>query len=66
MYLYTDKYKVSLGVSIAYFASVALLAIAATLPPSNGTATVTMSGGGTTMYLDSVVFLTFFILSGML
>ncbi|KAI9771884.1 MAG: hypothetical protein M1840_001654 [Geoglossum simile] len=64
LFMYTDEYKVSLGVSIAYFASVALLAIAATLPPSNGTATVSMSGGGTTMYFDSVVFLTFFILSG--
>ena len=65
MDFYTDKNKVSLGVSIAYFASVALLAIAATLPPTDGAATVTMSGGGTTTYFDSVVFLTFFILSGM-
>lgn len=50
----------SLGVSIAYFASVAFLAIAAALPPVDGS----MSGGSTTTYFDSVVFLTLFILAG--
>jgi P-type Cu+ transporter len=47
---------VSLGVSVAYFASVALLALAAVQPPS-------MEGEKVT-YFDSVVFLTMFLLAG--
>src|SRR2546421_7984502 len=46
----------SLGISIAYFASVALLILGATSSPS--------SMAFTTMYFDSVVFLTFFVISG--
>ncbi|KAG6378567.1 HAD-like domain-containing protein [Boletus reticuloceps] len=49
---------VSTGVSVAYFASVALLALAASQPPaSNGV-------GDATTYFDAVVLLTFFLLSG--
>jgi len=46
----------SLGTSTAYFSSVALLALDATSPPS--------STAFTTTYFDSVVFLTFFVISG--
>jgi P-type E1-E2 ATPase len=46
----------SLGTSIAYFASVALLILGATSSPS--------STAFTTTYFDSVVFLTFFVISG--
>ena len=46
----------SLGTSIAYFASVALLILGATSTPD--------SGSFTTTYFDSVVFLTFFVISG--
>jgi P-type E1-E2 ATPase len=46
----------SLGTSIAYFASVALLVLGATSSPSSTTFTTT--------YFDSVVFLTFFVISG--
>lgn len=47
-----------MGVSIAYFSSIALLALAAARPPS-------LSGqGDTTTYFDSVVFLTMFLLAG--
>ena len=47
-----------MGVSIAYFSSIALLALAASQPPSP-------SGmGDTTTYFDSVVFLTMFLLCG--
>ncbi|KIJ20002.1 hypothetical protein PAXINDRAFT_126360, partial [Paxillus involutus ATCC 200175] len=49
---------VSTGVSVAYFASIALLALAASQPPpANGT-------GDTTTYFDSVIFLTMFLLCG--
>ncbi|KAL4075879.1 heavy metal translocatin [Scleroderma citrinum] len=49
---------VSSGVSVAYFASVTLLALAASQPPAaDGT-------GETTTYFDSVVFLTMFLLFG--
>ncbi|KAF8837675.1 heavy metal translocatin [Paxillus ammoniavirescens] len=49
---------VSTGVSVAYFASVALLAFAASQPPpANGM-------GDTTTYFDSVVFITMFLLCG--
>lgn len=49
---------VSSGVSVAYFASVALLGLAAVQPPSeHGT-------GDNTTYFDSVVFLTMFLLAG--
>ncbi|KAG8218484.1 HAD-like domain-containing protein [Butyriboletus roseoflavus] len=49
---------VSAGVSVAYFASVALLALAASRPPA-------ASGiGDTTTYFDSVIFLTLFLLCG--
>ena len=49
-------FQVSSGVSMAYFASVALLALAARQPPAT-------NGTGTT-YFDSVVFLTMFLLLG--
>jgi P-type Cu+ transporter len=48
--------QMSLGTSIAYFASIALLTLDATSPPS--------STAFTTTYFDSVVFLTFFVISG--
>ncbi|KAF9221949.1 heavy metal translocatin [Gyrodon lividus] len=49
---------VSTGISVAYFASVALLALAASQrPPENGM-------GDTTTYFDSVVLLTMFLLCG--
>ncbi|KAF7332196.1 hypothetical protein MKEN_00100600 [Mycena kentingensis (nom. inval.)] len=47
---------VSMGVSVAFFASVGLLARAATQPRKNQ--------GDTTTYFDSVVFLTLFLLAG--
>ncbi|KDQ64481.1 hypothetical protein JAAARDRAFT_117547 [Jaapia argillacea MUCL 33604] len=49
---------VSAGVSVAYFASIALLALASTQPRSPA------GNGDTTTYFDSVVFLTMFLLSG--
>ncbi|KAL6309592.1 heavy metal translocatin [Sparassis latifolia] len=49
---------VSTGVSVAYFASIALLALAATRPRSSS------GPGDTTTYFDSVVFLTMFLLAG--
>jgi Cu+-exporting ATPase len=48
---------VSSGVSVAYFASCILLGLAATQEPDR-------MGGDTTTYFDSVVFLTFFLLTG--
>ncbi|KAI5120729.1 hypothetical protein M0805_006435 [Coniferiporia weirii] len=49
---------VSMGVSVAYFASVALLALAAVRPPDvNGQ-------GDNTTYFDSVVLLSMFLLAG--
>ena len=48
---------VSAGTSIAYFASIAVLAIDATTTPS-------AKANSTSTYFDSVVFLTFFILCG--
>ncbi|KIJ11800.1 hypothetical protein PAXINDRAFT_15377 [Paxillus involutus ATCC 200175] len=49
---------VSTGVSVAYFTSIALLALAASQPPAaNGM-------GDTTTYFDSVVFITMFLLCG--
>lgn len=50
--------QVSTGVSIAYFSSIALLALAAQQPRSP------TGMGNTTTYFDSVVFLTMFLLSG--
>ncbi|KAL5530579.1 hypothetical protein ACEPAF_6837 [Sanghuangporus sanghuang] len=49
---------VSLGVSIAYFASIALLALAAAQEPDENGA------GDDETYFDSVVFLTMFLLAG--
>lgn len=49
---------VSMGVSIAYFASIALLALASSQSPSP------TSEGDSTTYFDSVVFLTMFLLAG--
>lgn len=49
---------VSAGVSVAYFASIVLLALAASEEPSM------MGMGDTTTYFDSVVFLTMFLLIG--
>ncbi|KAH9900017.1 heavy metal translocatin [Cubamyces lactineus] len=49
---------VSTGVSVAYFASIALLALAASQPRSDS------QKGDTTTYFDSVVFLTMFLLAG--
>ncbi|KAG7091931.1 hypothetical protein E1B28_008323 [Marasmius oreades] len=49
---------VSAGVSVAYFASIALLGLAAAQPPA------TNGNGDTTTYFDSVVFLTMFLLGG--
>ncbi|KAI0080885.1 heavy metal translocatin [Panus rudis PR-1116 ss-1] len=48
---------VSSGVSVAYFSSIALLALAAVEPASD-------SEGDSTTYFDSVVFLTMFLLAG--
>ena len=47
-----------MGVSIAYFASIALLALASQEPRSS------TGMGDTTTYFDSVVFLTMFLLIG--
>ncbi|KAJ6484980.1 hypothetical protein C8R47DRAFT_1130380 [Mycena vitilis] len=47
---------VSTGVTVAFFASVALLALSAQQPPQQT--------GDTTTYFDSVVFLTMFLLAG--
>ncbi|KAH9951714.1 heavy metal translocatin [Amylocystis lapponica] len=49
---------VSTGVSVAYFSSIALLALAATQPASPS------GQGDSTTYFDSVVFLTMFLLCG--
>ncbi|KAI0347212.1 heavy metal translocatin [Trametopsis cervina] len=49
---------VSTGVSVAYFSSIALLALAAAQPPSP------TGEGDTTTYFDSVVFLAMFLLIG--
>lgn len=49
---------VSMGVSIAYFASIALLALAAVQAPDPD------GNGSNTTYFDSVVLLTMFLLSG--
>ena len=49
---------VSTGVSVAYFASIALLVLAALQAPSPS------GEGNTTTYFDSVVFLSMFLLSG--
>ncbi|KAJ3557799.1 hypothetical protein NM688_g1273 [Phlebia brevispora] len=49
---------VSTGVSVAYFSSIALLAIAASQKPSPD------GNGDSTTYFDSVVFLTMFLLMG--
>lgn len=49
----------SLGTSVAYFASIALLAISGSQKPIKG-------HNATTTYFDSVVFLTFFLLIGRL
>lgn len=51
---------VSMGVSIAYFSSIALLALAASQSPSS------TGEGDSTTYFDSVVFLTMFLLAGRL
>ena len=47
---------ISAGTSVAYFASIAVLGINATTPPSSNTQSST--------YFDSVILLTFFILAG--
>lgn len=52
----------SLGVTVAYFASIALLAIDATRPNNS----LDMKPKKMTTYFDSVVFLTFFLLIGRL
>lgn len=49
---------VSMGVSIAYFSSIALLALASAQPPSP------TGEGDSTTYFDSVVFLSMFLLAG--
>ena len=49
---------VSTGVSVAYFSSIALLALAASQPASD------TGEGDTTSYFDSVVFLAMFLLAG--
>lgn len=49
---------VSSGVAVAYFASIALLALAAAQPPSPA------GEGDSTTYFDSVVLLTMFLLAG--
>lgn len=54
----------SLGTSVAYFSSIALLAIAASRPRNNKES-MTHKGLSTT-YFDSVVFLSFFLLIGRL
>jgi P-type Cu+ transporter len=52
--------KISLGVSVAYFSSIAELAISASRDPPKDTADTAQS----TTYFDSVVFLTMFLLIG--
>ena len=56
----THAPKISLGVSVAYFSSIAVLAISASRDPPNDTAVTSQS----TTYFDSVVFLTMFLLIG--
>ena len=51
--------KISLGVSVAYFSSIAELAISASRDPNDIVVTAQ-----TTTYFDSVVFLTTFLLIG--
>jgi P-type Cu+ transporter len=51
-------FKVSTGVAVAYFSSIALLALAAVQPKSS------TGQGDTATYFDSVVFLTMFLLAG--
>lgn len=53
----------SLGTSIAYFASIAELVLSARLPPNNNNS---QNNGHPTTYFDSVVFLTMFLLIGRL
>jgi P-type Cu+ transporter len=48
---------VSCGISVAYFSSIALLALAASQKISS-------ENGDTSTYFDSVIFLTMFLLSG--
>ena len=55
--------KVSLGVSVAYFSSIAELAMSASRDPSNDIADTAAQSESTT-YFDSVVFLTMFLLIG--
>ena len=50
----------STGVAVAYFASIALLALAAAQEPSQD------GKADTTTYFDSVVLLTMFLLAGVL
>ena len=52
--------KVSSGVSVAYFSSIVLLALATSRPPSPD------GDANTSTYFDSVVFLTMFLLTGIL
>ncbi|KAK7206638.1 hypothetical protein BZA70DRAFT_294045 [Myxozyma melibiosi] len=62
----------SLGTSVAYFASIALLALEATMDPTTGQMTMKRSetdktkSSYSTTYFDSVVFLTMFLLVGRL
>ena len=51
--------KISLGVSVAYFSSIAELAISASKDPN-----VAIISTGSRTYFDSVVFLTLFLLIG--
>jgi cation transport ATPase len=55
--------KVGLGVTIAYVASLALLVIDATMPPSDDHSAA-LEEGGMSNYFDTVVFLTLFIMAG--
>ena len=59
IFIHLTQSKISLGVSVAYFSSIAELAISASRDP-NGTAVTEKS----TTYFDSVVFLTTFLLIG--
>ena len=52
------KSKISLGVSVAFFSSIAELAISASRDPNDTAVTVS------TTYFDSVAFLTTFLLIG--
>ena len=57
----THAPKVSLGVSVAYFSSIAELAISASRNPNDK---VVAASAQSTTYFDSVVFLTMFLLIG--